>query len=407
MAHNSLGYHADTQESLSMQSSIVRGMPYATMQYMDWRNSDATPMESSTKTSRIYPTIASEISVAKTPLGDGETPIPCSSNTDPANAVRVEREIELFFKTSDFTWLVFLSEPVMVLCIVDDKSETTHLQIVDFATPPPTTTTETSVDQTPLTIRVALWKPCTSGSDPIYCHQEEMHPTALHIGQGKYHEILSQHASTYPGPNTSFSYTTNEDDGSIDILFDWDVQHFNTGNESGPHNETDLIMFALAHHFDMIAGNSTGGELYCAPSLLGPACLYAASTWKLEERRAPVSLRAGRHPDPEFISLISESLQKDLTFKLPKIYRRGAGDTYFSGKMLAKLGRILLIAEELREICDAESSNLIYTEVCRGLVLPTDTDMETAIGELRQSVQVWIDGTSQIPFVFDPACTFT
>ncbi|KAL3783153.1 hypothetical protein ACHAW5_002177 [Stephanodiscus triporus] len=38
-------------------------------------------------------------------------------------------------------------------------------------------------------------------------------------------------------------------------------------------------------------------------------------------------------------------------------YMQGAGDTYFSGKMLAKLGRIIVIAQELRGFAERPELN--------------------------------------------------
>ena len=44
---------------------------------------------------------------------------------------------------------------------------------------------------------------------------------------------------------------------------------------------------------------------------------------------------------------VQKALRKDLSFALPQNYMNGAGDTYFSGKMLAKLARILLVARDV------------------------------------------------------------
>ena len=47
----------------------------------------------------------------------------------------------------------------------------------------------------------------------------------------------------------------------------------------------------------------------------------------------------------------SKALLGDIGFELPDFFQRGAGDTYFSGKYLAKLARILLISEEVHDLC--------------------------------------------------------
>jgi hypothetical protein len=60
-----------------------------------------------------------------------------------------------------------------------------------------------------------------------------------------------------------------------------------------------------------------------------------------------IGFNAPRPPRPEMVAEIRRALNNDLKYRLPTNYVYGAGDTYFSGKMLSKLGRILLIAEEV------------------------------------------------------------
>jgi hypothetical protein len=75
-----------------------------------------------------------------------------------------------------------------------------------------------------------------------------------------------------------------------------------------------------------------------------------------------------------------------LATSLPVFFGRGAGDTYFSGKMLSKLARILLIAEELEEICEgrgtAVSDTVEYQVACDNITLPTDDQMKDGIDRL-------------------------
>lgn len=61
--------------------------------------------------------------------------------------------------------------------------------------------------------------------------------------------------------------------------------------------------------------------------------------------RPPPSLRPSlTPPSPPDIRL---ALKTDIHYELPGNYMRGAGDTYFSGKMLSKLARIIIIAKEV------------------------------------------------------------
>lgn len=77
--------------------------------------------------------------------------------------------------------------------------------------------------------------------------------------------------------------------------------------------------------------------------------------------------------------------------------------------MLAKLGRVLVMAEEFTEICGNATNmkydwgeSLTYAQACKDLSLPSKTDRAGALASLRKSVQVWIDGTASAPFVYDP-----
>jgi endoglucanase Acf2 len=78
---------------------------------------------------------------------------------------------------------------------------------------------------------------------------------------------------------------------------------------------------------------------------------------------------------------IVDALQKDIHYRLPENYLRGAGDTYFSGKMLARLARILLIAEEVGGV-SAE-------------------DFNDALSHLKQGVEIWYNASAESPLLYD------
>ncbi len=81
------------------------------------------------------------------------------------------------------------------------------------------------------------------------------------------------------------------------------------------------------------------------------------------------------------IPAIRESLAADLQFELPVNYRIGAGDTYFSGKMLAKLARILLVARDVGGF--------------------DQLDFDKALVRLKQGVTVWLDGSAESQLLYD------
>lgn len=99
---------------------------------------------------------------------------------------------------------------------------------------------------------------------------------------------------------------------------------------------------------------------------------------------------------------------------------RGAGDTYFSGKMLAKLGRIIVIADELKRLASSDSTKTpvyegmsqstleeqrnaleLIKQECRKVELPSDDKVRDAVERLKSGVQVWLNGTAESRFVYD------
>lgn len=123
-----------------------------------------------------------------------------------------------------------------------------------------------------------------------------------------------------------------------------------------------------------------------------------------------VSPRPANH---RAIPALAEALSKDIFYALPENYMRGAGDTYFSGKMLAKLGRIIVIAQELRGLAETPDYDMPDTSTangkelfeiiqsCRNEALPTEEEVMNAIERLKQGVEVWLNGTSLAPLTYD------
>ena len=375
------------QNVYPMTSTLTYGMPYMTMQY-------STIGGVFHKGDEMFPTIGSSTRLNGSPILDGAKKLKC----DTKHPVRMEREMEMLYDASDFTWVAFVSEPVMVRCITRSTGAV-MLQIVEFAH-------DSAIDRD-LVVRVALAKQCSTGINPIYCHQQKLHPTALLLGQGHYGSILRDFADRFPGPETSFNYEFSKDGNTSKLIFDWDAKSMSDialhplppTNTSG----NNVIGFALPHQFDSIVQVPPADhDLYCVASLVGPACLYEGSVWELIEKIPDIGFRAPRSPSPWSIPFLAKSLQNDIEFSLPEFFERGAGDTYFSGKMLAKLARIVLIAEEFTEICGHHGSFPAgYEEVCRNAALPSDHAFEKAVNRLKSSVEVWVNGTAEIPFVYD------
>ena len=365
-----------------MSSSILKGMPYVTMVYNEIEG------KSSSSGKTILPTVHSMKHLAADPVVDKVNKYKCDGSS-----FQVDGEIELLIAESDFSWLVFFSEPVTVRC--DSNSETGfNLQVTG------TTDGRDDYKSKPLIVRVAWLKSCSTGGNPIYCHQELMHPSALMLGQGLYGDILRNHSNYYPGPNAKFSYAVDDSLDKISLVFDWDAQQMSPDIEDTSDNQ--LIAFALPHHYELYeVMPKFDSQIYCVASMIGPACLTRGSRWEIAEDMPDISMRAPRPPAPWAMESLARSLKKDIRFTLPKYYKKGAGDTYFSGKRLAKLARILAIAEETIELC--EGNDALYTDVCHGLSLPDTNELDDAVAELRSSVEVWLNGSAVTPFVYDSA----
>ena len=396
-----------------MTSSIVYGMPYATMVYQERKGVTYD------KNTVMLPTIASRIPFGKPPIIDDNNAntISCSSNNNHLKIAAVDHELELYFAESDYSWLVVFSEPVAVRCFINDD-ESTFLQIVDSAND------EDSSD--PLVIRIALLSSCSTGRNGDNCRVGLGNRQPEEVQNAKeYASLLRQHAGIYPGENSNVEYTIDEVQQEATLVFDWDAQKISNYYRQRSHNisslrriesadpldeesDVELISYALPHHLDKFNSSRLPDNnlTYCKSSIAGPTCVIKGSKWTMTENLPQVGLRAPRRLRPEFIPQISEVLQDDIGFSLPDYFMNGAGDTYFSGKMLAKLGRVLLVAEEVNVICqepdeNGDDDNHLYSEYCNNSTLVIDNQMNDAIERLRKGVEIWLNGNAEAPFVYD------
>ena len=369
-----------------MTAPIIRGMPYSTMVYSN----------------NTLPVIASEVPIGDSILIDSSVSLSCSGKSHTAI---VNKDVELYFKDSDFTWLVFYSRPVRVYCTSGDgvafklyvESDDEYKQIDD---------------DDRLVVRTALVNNCSTGSNSIYCYR------GMAKDASKYANILRKHARVYPH-STRLQYiipkeaNIEEEPKNVTLEFDWGVKAF---DKSRGDDEEDVIMYALPHHLDLLQGSHEYIEYdVCKMTFHGNACLVSSNKWTMKEDLPHLGYTAPRPPLASFIPALSESLHDDLSFELPGYFMRGAGDTYFSGKMLAKLGRILVIADELQTLQNAESIEdmaYIYSDVnssrlnetmmaCKNTTLPSEHEFAMALVRLRRGVEIWINGSAETPFVYD------
>ena len=91
----------------------------------------------------------------------------------------------------------------------------------------------------------------------------------------------------------------------------------------------------------------------------------------------------------ELLPDLRKALKTDIHFTIPENYMQGAGDTYFSGKILAKLARILLIAEETG-VDNNGGDNKVTTE-----------EFNEALDRLRRGTTIWLSGKAQSRLLYD------
>ena len=393
-------------ENHKMRTSIVRGIPYVTMEY------DA----------KMAPTVIAEVPIIVTPTIDG---VRLSTDEyepgnlgdgikkDEAKRYHVEKEVSLSFKESDMTWLLFFSRPAIVEFLHDEAAETPKALppgVVDFSTQAAFGLRVVDDDE-PIIIRAALENNCTFGGNALFCEGRKPR------GETKLSSLLRHHADAYPkNPSLLYDFPLDRDAKEVTdtfITFDWGATSMTGSNSTTDH---DLLMYALPHHLDSMnfevkSSKETG---YCSEGIHGSACLLAGNMWNLRESLGgPPSFVALRPPHHDLIPSLAKAVSEDIQFELPENYMSGDGDTYFSGKQLAKLGRIIIIASELRGLAatpntdsfdlddSSERELLKIVQECKKANLPSDEEIAAAVARLRSGVEVWLNGTAPAKFTYD------
>jgi hypothetical protein len=183
-----------------MTASIVRGMPFTTMHY---------PIDL-IATNGLFPTMKSQVELSGDPIVDGRHVMRCNDRGT-SLPVHVESKLRVVYKQSDFTYLYFFSQPVMVRCVTIVLPEpkeapegppgalgpkkTVEIQVVDLVD-------AHSINEQ-LTIRAVLLNNCTAGLNPLYCQGGANDKSLI----DEYETALERAAPFYPGPETSFSTT--------------------------------------------------------------------------------------------------------------------------------------------------------------------------------------------------------
>lgn len=381
-----------------MKTHIVRGMPYATMVYAG----DVLPSIFS------YNAPASDIIVDD---DNDESPkvLECGvldhdGAVNGATAVTVEKELKMHFINSDFTWLLFFSQPVVIECGISEGD----IQISEFQM----NVKSTAFPTEPLFVRLALVDQCTTGKADIQMHcSQRMESADLE----EYVAMLRKSSSVFPtSPRVHLEYSKDDDEdhssSAAYINFDWMAKSSNKETSS----LEDLVMFALPHHQEHLT-EDTPITTHCVKTFHGRTCLVKGNKWSLhEDLGTGQSFTANRPPEAAYIPDLAESLSQDIQYNISDNLMRGAADTYFSGKILAKVARTILIASELQQLADGSPADVqsLYTDLnketdlldsthaVQSSHLPSNEHVLSAIERLKKAVQVWL-GDAEAPYVYD------
>lgn len=380
------GNHTDKK----ITTHIVRGMPFGTVQYHGG----------------VLPSIYSYNGPASDVLVDGDQELKCGvMKSEKGPTMKVETEVQLHFINSDFTWALFFSSPVEISCDVSEGDEKTREFQLDVVSYEKNEKNESGSE--PLTVRLALLDQCTTGKSDIKAHCLE---NAAWKNQKEYVRLLKDTVDVYPSsPKIDFEYS-EMDDQEARMTIDWGARTTNVRKNSESADTSKLLMFALPHHQDSLDASQVTD--HCMNTFHGSTCLVSGDKWVLsEDIGSPMSFMAPRPPDPDIIPALADALSDDMKYRVSSNMLRGAADTYFSGKILARLGRVVLIATELRQLAaknvdgfysDVDDESLLLSmEAAASADLPSDEDIDNFVEQLKQAVQIWLSGKEEAPYVYD------
>eukprot|EP00534_Pseudo-nitzschia_fraudulenta_P008314 CAMPEP_0201142448 /NCGR_PEP_ID=MMETSP0851-20130426/4120_1 /ASSEMBLY_ACC=CAM_ASM_000631 /TAXON_ID=183588 /ORGANISM="Pseudo-nitzschia fraudulenta, Strain WWA7" /LENGTH=1007 /DNA_ID=CAMNT_0047416093 /DNA_START=86 /DNA_END=3106 /DNA_ORIENTATION=- len=403
----------------AMSTDIVRGMPFATMAYSSSHTASQQP---TVPTIYSYNGLASDIQIDRESPFEPETSdspkLVCGKEgriPDKGNTATVQSHLHLHFVNSDFTWLVVFSKPVRVSCASMNGEADPMLRDFKMTFAANDDGDDEDKDDD-LVVRAALLNQCTTGHATVKEHCTERNKLGDPEG---YEHLLKTNAHVVSrSPTLGFDYSSPEN-SVANITIDWDA--VSTTKPCAEEKDEQLLVFAMPHHRELLSGDTSDGSVtdHCVHSFHGETCLVRANTWVLEEDTgSPLSFLAPRPPEAELIPTIAEYLADDIGFKIPENTLRGASDTYFSGKTLARLARILVIASELDSLASAKSAESIADqyfgseaidsgvleeaiEAASGVDLPSRVEFDDALKQLRKSVQVWLKSDAEAPYLYD------
>ncbi|CAK0798476.1 unnamed protein product, partial [Prorocentrum cordatum] len=332
---------------------VVRGSPYVTAEY-----AGATPRLSTEQ--QLRPDAEGRFRVGV----DGE-----AAGCDPGRPLS-GKVLTFGLVQSDATWAVFSPPGVEWTCTPEPFALTASGPVRDGA------------------VRAAIVNSCTTGARPHHCEGfPEGRDASAYLG------LLSDHAGAYP-VGVSWDFEVAEREGHVT----WELGRPGDGRDEGRRGpRAARLPRARPLAFQRPARLGGGGRAGFALPRHPRAC-QARRGQELDAHVPPLPGRgAGRAAADRWRAAGGDAAgaawpwQRDVErqharqgsgdFDLPLNYRLGVGDTYFAGKMLARLARLVVIADELGESREAYFSDMV--------------------GRLTDRMEAWFHEDSGAPFIYD------
>lgn len=402
---------------VDIRTHIVRGMPYGTVIFgkdvlptivsgnrptsITIDNDDSKKMRCGTLTGKPV----SQDPNRKAPISEDGT----------APTYTVEKELVFHLSQSDFTWIVFFSKPVKLRCFSD------AVPVVSSAAPNEDVqfrldVTEIDDSEENLVVRMAVASECTTGKSTMKEHcdaTKALGYETVSSNMQEYLDVLRRGKEFYP-KNPVVGVEFPKEDDQVDervtnVVFDWDftstkgdVTAATSLRGMTPHTKNDdhndaMVMFALPHHLELLPQEVSP---MCFHTFHGRTCIVQGSTWELPVHHGdPQSFLADRPPAADVIPDIADALKEDIKFHISPNVLRGAADTYFPAKILAKVGRIIEITHELKRLSDGDAANYADADestvaasasAAAAVSLPSDSDVESLLDGLQESVEIWL-----------------
>ncbi|GAB5370922.1 hypothetical protein AAMO2058_001534800 [Amorphochlora amoebiformis] len=302
-----VGWEADGG-SATMVSTLVQGDPYFSMQY-----------------SNAQVKVTSPQGVISLKIDGQKVELPCDGKN-----IYTANKIEIGLLQHDALWFGYAFPEINVKCNDGGKLSLT------------------SSDPYTGVIRVALAHNCTRGSG-LHCPErlEGVHktlpPPEAIVG---WFELLDKYSSSriiggHPEYNEKVDIYTSKQ-ASVQLMYD--TEDINTGAQA-----TGALVLLLPHHRNAlqhgveVSGSTIHRTMFgsMTPYVVKPSLdMYFELPSMMWNSPNPVATQY----DHQLRKAVKEDVDK---FVMPQNYQIGAGDPYNAGKLLSRMARIVLIADEL------------------------------------------------------------